>query len=279
MCVFFLCIVFSISSNQIVYTQTNIFSHSSFFLPPSSLLNSRFDNSSSYFNSYFSHYKQGITESFFTTDAATWLGVGGITIAGMSLFDTKSKTYFPKQNFLSTSVSSFAYNFGGGPKTYITILGTLGGIAVHSSLTNESNEIYFSKAELVLETVATTSLITQILKHTISRSRPNNSDTKSFPSGHTSLSFSLATPLYEIYGWKVGVPAFALASVVGVQRMQTNAHHLSDVLSGALLGIMVGKGFGKVHQEENEEAISFAPNVLMLNNTFIPAIKTSFRLK
>ena len=107
-----------------------------------------------------------------------------------------------------------------------------------------------------METVGTTSLITQILKHAIPRTRPNNSDKKSFPSGHTSFSFSVATSLYEIYGWEIGVPAFAFASSVGVQRMQVKAHHLSDVLSGALLGILVWKGFGAMHREEERISTS-----------------------
>ena len=60
---------------------------------------------------------------------------------------------------------------------------------------------------------------------------------------------------------EIGVPAFAFASSVGVQRMQVKAHHLSDVLSGALLGILVWKGFGAIHNEEENfsQKFSFTP--------------------
>lgn len=61
----------------------------------------------------------------------------------------------------------------------------------------------------------------------------------SFPSGHTSASFATATVLQRRYGWRAGVPAFAVASFVGATRLQ-NVHYLSDVTFGALLGVASG---------------------------------------
>ena len=61
----------------------------------------------------------------------------------------------------------------------------------------------------------------------------------SFPSGHTSASFATATVLHGRWGWKAGLPAYLLASYVGVTRLHRN-HYLSDVTFGAALGIAAG---------------------------------------
>jgi undecaprenyl-diphosphatase len=60
----------------------------------------------------------------------------------------------------------------------------------------------------------------------------------SFPSGHTSLSFSTATALSRAYPkWYVIAPAFLWASSVGYSRMYLGVHNPSDVAAGAVLGV------------------------------------------
>ncbi|MBI4886379.1 MAG: phosphatase PAP2 family protein [Acidobacteria bacterium] len=61
----------------------------------------------------------------------------------------------------------------------------------------------------------------------------------SFPSGHTSAAFASATVLTRRWGWRAGVPAYTVATFVGVTRLQ-NIHYLSDVTFGAALGIASG---------------------------------------
>jgi membrane-associated phospholipid phosphatase len=82
---------------------------------------------------------------------------------------------------------------------------------------------------------------TELLKRVVGRERPNGMDDKSFPSGHTSNAFALAVVAERHYGWKAGVPAYALASVVALSRLQQNEHYLSDVIAGATLGYIVGR--------------------------------------
>lgn len=88
---------------------------------------------------------------------------------------------------------------------------------------------------------------TTVLKAAAKRERPNGQDNKSFPSGHTSNAFALAAVADRHYGWKVGVPAYAVASAVGISRLQRNKHHLSDVLAGATLGYIVGRTVVRVN--------------------------------
>jgi hypothetical protein len=66
----------------------------------------------------------------------------------------------------------------------------------------------------------------------VGRERPNGQDNKSFPSGHASNSFALAAVAERHYGWKVGVPACAVAGLVGASRLEQDKHYLSDAGGG-----------------------------------------------
>ena len=81
---------------------------------------------------------------------------------------------------------------------------------------------------------------TWVLKETIPEMRPDGSDNKSFPSGHTSVSFASAATLQNRYGWKVGIPAHLAAAFVGVARVKADKHHWHDVFVGAALGEITG---------------------------------------
>ncbi|MCD6576044.1 MAG: phosphatase PAP2 family protein [Nanoarchaeota archaeon] len=64
----------------------------------------------------------------------------------------------------------------------------------------------------------------------------------SFPSGHTAMAFLLATilakehPKYTIY-------LFAIAIATGISRLYLGLHYLSDVVAGAIIGILIGAIF------------------------------------
>ena len=93
----------------------------------------------------------------------------------------------------------------------------------------------------MLDAFVVNATYTLVLKAAVRRERPNEQDNKAFPSGHTSNAFALAAVAERHYGWKAGVPAYLLASAVGVSRLQRKKHHLSDVVAGAALGYIVGR--------------------------------------
>ena len=78
---------------------------------------------------------------------------------------------------------------------------------------------------------------THLLKLTIHRTRPDGSSHNSFPSAHTSGTFASATVLNRHYGWKVGIPAYGVASYVAASRVADGKHYLSDVVFGVAIGL------------------------------------------
>jgi membrane-associated phospholipid phosphatase len=82
--------------------------------------------------------------------------------------------------------------------------------------------------------------LTFMFKEATRRSRPEGSGF-SFPSGHTTITFASATVLQRHFGWKVGLPAYAVASYVAASRVEMKRHYLSDVAFGAVLGITAGR--------------------------------------
>jgi membrane-associated phospholipid phosphatase len=89
---------------------------------------------------------------------------------------------------------------------------------------------------------AATMVATQLLKHTIDATRPNGGS-HSFPSGHTSASFSGASFLHRRYGLKYGIPAYVAATFVGWSRVESDAHYPRDVVAGAVLAIGINHYF------------------------------------
>jgi membrane-associated phospholipid phosphatase len=99
-----------------------------------------------------------------------------------------------------------------------------------------------------------TSLVTEGLKQAFPKTRPDMSDRKSFPSGHTSRSFSAAASLMTRQGAKVGVPAFLVAGFVGLARVEGKKHYWTDVLAGAAIGTSIGFLVTKDKPEETRTA-------------------------
>ena len=83
------------------------------------------------------------------------------------------------------------------------------------------------------------------IKYTAKEMRPDGSTANSWPSGHTATAFVGATILHKEYGltrspW-YSVAGYGAATATGVMRVLNNRHWISDVLSGAGIGIMSGE--------------------------------------
>ncbi len=80
------------------------------------------------------------------------------------------------------------------------------------------------------------------IKYTAKEMRPDGSSANSWPSGHTATSFVGATLLHKEYGltrspW-FSIAGYGVATATGVMRVLNNRHWVSDIMSGAGIGIM-----------------------------------------
>jgi undecaprenyl-diphosphatase len=78
----------------------------------------------------------------------------------------------------------------------------------------------------------------------------NRVNEQSFPSGHASFAFGLATIVY-FYNKKWGIAFFVMAILISTARVFTGVHWPSDILAGATVGIfsgwLINKLFNKIY--------------------------------
>lgn len=63
----------------------------------------------------------------------------------------------------------------------------------------------------------------------------------SFPSGHAAFFFALSTTVY-LYNKKLGISFFIASICIGLGRVAAGVHYPTDILGGAVLGVVVGWG-------------------------------------
>jgi membrane-associated phospholipid phosphatase len=144
----------------------------------------------------------------------------------------RNKSLDPTFKLITNSVSPISI---GAP---IAVFG-LGLIQKDSSLKN--------KGVIMVEALCVNAFTTTALKLAFKRDRPfvtypyldkqADAGSYSFPSGHTSSAFALATSLSLAFPkWYVIAPAYLYASAAGYSRMHLGVHYPSDVLAGAIVG-------------------------------------------
>lgn len=113
--------------------------------------------------------------------------------------------------------------------------------------------------------------LTYTLKSAVRKERPDGDGFDSFPSRHTSTTFQSASFIQRRYGWKYGIPAYALASFSGFSRINGDKHDLVDVAVGAALGIGCSYIFTTPYEKQDYQ-ISVSGNT----NNFMIGLSYNF---
>lgn len=129
---------------------------------------------------------------------------------------------------------------------------------------------FFIKRKQIAETgkvllldVLTVGLVVQVLKHLVSRARPSKTmdflvigpaikkGFESFPSGHAAVAFSFAYLLSAYYP-----PGrflfYSIAFLAAFERIENLHHFPSDLIAGAVLGLLLGKYLLKFYRKRIE---------------------------
>lgn len=127
---------------------------------------------------------------------------------------------------------------------------------------------------MALKSMTYAGLVTRAIKTTMRRVRPNKDeenahdwygslDDHSFPSGHTTLAFSVGTLIAESTNGKskvIPILAYSASAIAGWSRVHDKAHWASDVVVGALIGHLVTKNIMK-QSPDRQGGFLFTPYV------------------
>jgi membrane-associated phospholipid phosphatase len=172
----------------------------------------------------------GDYKHFFSTENAIWLGIGGGAALGAHAADESIAEHVQRSNPDLDGGEQY-----GSQRYQVPV--AIGWWIAGAAAGSERNAA--TGRDLFRAQVAAFSW-TYAIKYATQRTRPNG-DPHSFPSGHASTSFATAMVLQQHFGWKLGVPAFALAGYTAVSRVGENQHWTSDVVFGAALGMVCGR--------------------------------------
>ncbi len=186
------------------------------------------------------------TKALFNWQNAAILGAGvGGTLAIRSTLDDDVRAATLGHGDRWGGGSEFLSNLG---EAYVQWPAWIGLYAY--SLHTEDQELHDLSGAL-FSTLALTGISTTVIKFSANTDRPSTDFENGhygFPSYHAASSFAIAGVIDEYYGHRAGIPAFALAGLIGWSRIDLRAHDLSDVVFGAVLGTVIGKSVAHYHR-------------------------------
>jgi hypothetical protein len=206
-------------------------------------------------------------------DRSDWMtaGAGVAVVLGTGLLLDSSVDRFMARHANASwdRVAKDVQNLGSTPSVFIAGGTYLAGVAF------KDPEVRATGIDTMVTMGLAQLLLTIPLKVVVGRSRPSAGQGtndfhplnggESFPSGHTTQAFALASVIAEHADtpW-VSCVSYGLAGLVGVARMEQRQHFMSDVVAGGLIGTFVGKAVVAYNQSlranwHSKVSVSFAP--------------------
>lgn len=185
------------------------------------------------------------------TENYWWAAVGGAGALAVHPADKRVTQYFVDASW-AHDVFAFGAVLGNTPEL-LAISGGVYGVGRW-----KDNKAVSHVGMDLLQALIVSNALVQGLKYATRRERPDGSAATSFPSGHASDTFAVATALERHLGWRGAVPAYAFASYVAMSRLHDNRHYLSDVVFGSTVGIISGRTVTR-HGREFPVAVTAIP--------------------
>ena len=194
--------------------------------------------------------------------------VTGVTI-GLYAYDQDIQGWSQrKRNRTTNRIASFAKPFGDGLYT----LPSLGALYLYGHFSEDLKAQ--RTAAMSLESFMVSGIFTQAIKFSTHRHRPDSGDSRStwdgpgfsgsnlsFPSGHSSSAFSIATVIASEYSDIEFVPplAYGLATLTALSRINDNDHWVSDVFLGSAIGYFTAKAVINLHKHKENSDLVILP--------------------
>jgi len=191
--------------------------------------------------------------------ALNWLkpaGIIGISY-GLYMIDDEVQTWVQKErNQITDTIANLANCFGDGRYTVPALLS----LYLYGKQTKDKKAC--KVALMGIKSLVISGLLSECIKFLTHRHRPSSAAIhniwdgprcrstrlSSFPSGHTTVAFSVATVIATEYKDKKIIPPlfYGIATLTGLARLNNNAHWLSDVFVGACVGYFTAKAIIKI---------------------------------
>jgi membrane-associated phospholipid phosphatase len=116
----------------------------------------------------------------------------------------------------------------------------------------------------LIQSLIISEALTQAIKRTVRRERPDGTTHTSFPSGHSADTFAFATALERHLGWRSAIPAYLVSSYVAMSRLPSNRHWPSDVVFGSVIGIIAGRTVTRQKQDSPIQVAAVPGGVVLI---------------
>jgi len=198
-----------------------------------------------------------------------FLNLSAVLGAGLLLYSVDQDIQQWVQDHRSSSsedIFKAITNLGDG----VVLIGLMTALYVSGEV-SDNNSLRVT-ALLSLESWLTTGIIVRGLKSVVGRARPWTGESShsfhpfstrsrfaSFPSGHASSAFAVATVIADqskkVY---IDILAYSLATLVAISRVHIDKHWASDILVGSAIGYFVAKKISALDRNRDSKKVKLS---------------------